>query len=207
MLRKQQSKLISKRRTNNPAEMKRIHVIGQGGAGKTSLAAEVSARLGIPHIELDSVFWYENWQQSPPGKFESQVAEVVAGDAWVLDGNYRRARPIIWPRVETVVWLDYPLLVCLWRLFWRTIGRIINGEMLWGTNQETFSKAFFSKESLFLYVIKGNKQRRETYTQLMADPANAGINFVRLRFPSETRRWLEEVSASTGRSVGRHNNG
>ena len=100
--------------------MKRIHVVGPGGSGKTSLAAEIGARLGLPHTELDSIFWHENWQHSPPGKFEAQAAEIAAGDVWVVDGNYSRVRPILWQRVEAVVWLDYPLLLCLWRLMRRT---------------------------------------------------------------------------------------
>ena len=88
--------------------MKRIHVIGQGGSGKTSLAAEISARLKLPHTELDSIFWHENWQPSPPGVFEAEIEGIVAGDRWVLDGNYSRTRQLIWKRVDTVVWLDFP---------------------------------------------------------------------------------------------------
>jgi hypothetical protein len=173
--------------------MKRIHVIGQGGAGKTSLAAKLGARLVIPHTELDSIFWHPNWQHSPPGKFEAQVEMITAGDTWVLDGNYSRSRPIIWQRVETVVWLDYPLILCLWRTFWRTTWRIITRELIWGTNQENFRGAFLSKDGLLIYGIRTHRRRKENYAQLMADPANARINFVRLRTPAETKRWLIEI--------------
>lgn len=176
--------------------MKRIHVVGQGGSGKTSLAAEIGARLGLPHTELDSIFWYEGWQHSPPGKFEAQVEEIAAGEAWVVDGNYSRGRPIVWQRVETVVWLDYPLWLCLWRLLRRTSRRIIRGEMLWGTNRETFRGAFLSKDSLFLYVVKTHRRRRATYMELTTSPEFEHIQFVRHRSPSETRRWLAEISSS-----------
>ena len=182
--------------------MKRIHVVGQGGSGKTSLAAEIGARLGLPHTELDSIFWHPDWQHSPPGKFESQVEEIAAGEAWVVDGNYSRTRPILWLRVETVVWLDYPLLVCLWRLWKRTTRRIIRREMLWGTNRETFRGAFLSRDSLFLYVIQTHRRRRQTYTQCSASPEFDHIQFVRLRSPSETRRWLAEISSEAGPPAG-----
>jgi adenylate kinase family enzyme len=175
--------------------MKRIHIIGQGGSGKTSLAAEIGARLGLPHTELDSIFWYPDWQHSPSGKFESQVDKIVAGDTWVLDGNYSRTRSIIWKRVETVIWLDFPLLLCLWRLLWRTSRRILSREMLWGTNRETFRAAFLSKDALFLYVIKTHKSRRETYARLVSSPEFSQIKFVRLKSPAQLSRWLARISS------------
>lgn len=175
--------------------MKRIHIIGQGGSGKTSLAAEIGTRLGLPHTELDSIFWHLDWQHSPPGKFESQVEEIVAGDAWVLDGNYSRTRHIIWKRVETVVWLDFSLLLCLWRLLWRTSLRVLSKEMLWGTNRETFRSAFLSRDALFLYVIKTHKSRRETYERLVSSPAFSHIHFMRLKSPAQLRRWLDRISS------------
>lgn len=176
--------------------MKRFHIIGEGGAGKTSLGAEIGARLNLAHTELDSIFWHENWQHSPPGKFEAQVEEIVAEDDWVVDGNYsRRIRPIIWKRVETVVWLDYPLSLCLWRLFGRTLRRIFSRELLWETNRETFRGAFLSKDSLFVYVIKRHASLRRRYETLAAAPEFTRINFVRLRSPSQTRRWLDQISS------------
>jgi len=182
--------------------MKRIQVVGEGGSGKTSLAAEIGVRLGLPHTELDSIFWHPDWQEPPPGKFEAQVEEIAAGEAWVVDGNYSRSRPILWQRVETVVWLDYPLLLCLWRLLRRTSRRVFSGKMLWGTNRETFGKAFLSKDSLFLYVIKTHRRRRQTYLELSASPEFAHIQFVRLRSPSETKRWLDSVTSAAGPSAG-----
>lgn len=182
--------------------MKRFHIIGQGGAGKTSLAVEIGALLGLPHTELDSIFWHPDWQHSPLGKFESQVEEIVAGDAWVLDGNYSRTRNIIWKRVETVVWLDFPLLLCLWRLLRRTSRRVLSREMLWGTNQETFRAAFLSKGSLFRYVIKTHHSRRETYAWLVSSPENDHIHFVRLKSPAQLRRWLAQISSEIAPPAG-----
>lgn len=182
--------------------MKRFQVIGQGGAGKTSLAAEIAARLGLPYTELDSIFWHPNWQHSPPGKFEAQVKKITIGEAWVVDGNYSRTRSIIWKRVETVVWLDYPLLLCLWRLIGRTSRRIFSRELLWGTNRETFRAAFLSKDSLFLYVIKTHNRRRALYEELCTSPEFGHIEFVRLRSPAETKRWLDEISSEAGPQAG-----
>ncbi|HAY84497.1 MAG TPA: adenylate kinase, partial [Chloroflexi bacterium] len=76
--------------------MTRIHIIGSGGAGKTVLASRLASALQVPHIELDSLFWGENWQPTETEVFQQVVGEALAGEDWVTDGNYSKVRQIIW---------------------------------------------------------------------------------------------------------------
>ena len=102
-------------------------------------------------------------------------------------------RDLVWSRVEWVIWLDYPLVVNLWRLLRRSIGRILSQEELWGTgNRETWRNHFFSRESLFVWAITTHGKNRRRYAELMQRPEYAHIRFVRLRSPSATQRWLGE---------------
>jgi len=172
--------------------MPRIHVIGTGGAGKTVIAARLAFALQVPHIELDSIFWQENWQHSETGFFQQAVREVLAGDDWVTDGNYSKVRQIIWGRAEVVVWLDYPFWTVFLRLLRRSVRRAISRELLWGTNRESFSKLFFSRESLLFYVIRDFKKRRKLYEHLFQESEFEGIRFVRLRTPRQAERWYQE---------------
>jgi adenylate kinase family enzyme len=141
----------------------RIHVVGSPGSGKTTLGREIGTRLDIPHIELDVLFWRPEWQQSEIEDFRRRVREALAGEAWVVDGNYSQVRPVVWERVELVVWLDYHLRVCFWRVLMRTFGRVFTGEPLWHGNRETFGRAFLSQDSLLLYVLKTYRRRRRQY--------------------------------------------
>lgn len=142
--------------------MRRIIVIGTTGSGKTTTARAIAARLGILHVELDALNWGPNWTEVPWEVFRQRVSEAVAEEAWVVDGNYSKARGIVWPRADTAVWLDFSLPVILWRLLWRTLTRTVTQEELWGGNRERFRTAFFSRDSLFIWALQTYRRRRRS---------------------------------------------
>src|SRR5689334_5774453 len=97
---------------DGPGSMRRIAVTGTSGSGKTTFARRLGERLGLPHIELDALFWRPGWVESDTESFRTRVAEAIAGEGWVVDGNYSPVRDLYLARVDTVVWLDLPLRVC-----------------------------------------------------------------------------------------------
>jgi adenylate kinase family enzyme len=114
--------------------MRRIVVVGTTGSGKTTLAAAIAARLGIPHIELDALHWEANWTEAPTDVLRDRITRALSGAAWVVDGNYGKVRDLFWSRADTVVWLDYSLPVILWQLAGRTLKRVVTREELWSGN-------------------------------------------------------------------------
>jgi adenylate kinase family enzyme len=135
--------------------MERVWVVGSSGAGKSTLASALSARLDLPYTELDRLFWRRGWQQMPDDIFRDKVDATVGSPRWVICGNYSLAREVILSRVDTIVWLDYPLPFIFGRLFRRTIARILTRDDLWGSgNRETWRRAFFSRDLLLLYAAR-----------------------------------------------------
>ena len=102
---------------------KRIVVIGRTGSGKTTLARELAAALSVPHVELDALYFGPEFSTAPLEVLRERTAAALAGDRWVTDGNKRAVRDIVWPRADTIVWLEYSLTVSLWRLMKRAIWR------------------------------------------------------------------------------------
>jgi len=174
--------------------MERIVVVGTSGSGKTTLARCLAKRLDIPHIELDALYWKPNWVGSPTDVFRQCVKEAVSGKRWVVDGNYSKTRDIVWVRADTIVWLDYPLWILLWRIFKRGIRRSITRENLWGTgNRETLYRHFFTHDSMILWVLKTYRKRRREYPILFTQPEYAHLRVVKLRSRRETEYWVENV--------------
>jgi adenylate kinase family enzyme len=168
----------------------RIAVIGTTGSGKTTLARQIAERLNIPHVETDALHWEPNWVEAPLDVFRERITRALAGDAWVIDGNYSKVRDIVWARADTIVWLDYPLALVLWRLFLRTMRRVVTRQELWGGNRESWRAQFFSRESLFLWALSSYPRRRREYPALFAQPQHAHLAVIRLRSPRETDAWL-----------------
>src|SRR3954447_13333282 len=117
----------------------RIVIIGNSATGKTTLAREVATRLGCPHIERDAFQWEANWTPTTDTVFQARVMEAVKGERWVADGNFSRVRDIVWGRADTLIWLDYPLWLILWRLSKRSWQRVRQHELLWNGNRESWS--------------------------------------------------------------------
>jgi adenylate kinase family enzyme len=171
--------------------VQRIAVIGTTGSGKTSLAARIAERFGITHVELDALHWDPVWTPSPA--FRERAAEALRRDAWVVDGNYSQVRDIVWSRADTVVWLDYSLILILWRLLRRTVRRASRREELWNENRERLWDQIATRNSLFLWAVQTYPRRKREYPQLLARPEHAHLAVVRLRSPHQTRSWLEKL--------------
>ncbi len=189
--------------TNLPPILgRRIAIIGVTGSGKTTLAGQISNVLHIPHVELDSLHWGPNWTMAETGVFREQVRQALAYDEWVTDGNYSKARDIIWGRADTIVWLDYKLPVILWQLLIRTLRRIITREVLWNSNRETWTGALIGKDSLLRFAIQTHPKHRKIYPQAFKQPENAHLQVIRLKSRGETHRWLAELNNRAAHTEG-----
>jgi len=183
----------------------KINVVGTSGSGKSTFARQLAARLNVPYIELDTLYWQPHWQGTPDARFFEKIAAALAAcpDGWVLDGNYNRSRPVKWREVDTLVWLDYGFARTLYQAVKRAIHRAVTQQELWpGTgNRESFRQSFFSRESIIWWTLKTWRSNRTRYLADMANPAYSHIAFVHLRSPSQARAWLQSLTPGVGCST------
>ncbi|HEX5417829.1 MAG TPA: adenylate kinase, partial [Chloroflexota bacterium] len=121
--------------------------------------------------------------------FRARVAQALAADRWVADGNYSAARDLVWGTADTLIWLDYPLRVILPRLLRRTIRRGVTGEELWNGNRERLT-FLFTRDSLILWALQTHPRYRREFPIVLAKPEFAHLQVIRLASPRETEKWL-----------------
>lgn len=101
--------------------MKRVAVIGCGGSGKTTLARELAARLGIEVVHLDGLYYGPDWSTTPADEWQALQRNLVAQPSWIIEGNYASTMPIRVAAADTIIYLDLPTHVCLWSVLRRRL--------------------------------------------------------------------------------------
>lgn len=166
--------------------VKRVLVIGPCGAGKSTLSVELGRRADLPVFHMDQLHWRPGWIESGGDELRARLANIVAGDRWLIDGNYGGTLAERLARADTVVYLDYPIRLCLWRAL-RRIARYrgqTRPDMTEGC-PERFDVEFI------LYILRWNGgPRRQTEARLKGFEGE----IVRLRSPDALRRWLATLA-------------
>ena len=93
--------------------MEKILVIGCPGAGKSTFARALRDRTRLPLYYLDQIWHRPDGTNVSTAEFDARLAEILAKDRFILDGNYLRTMETRLQHCDTVFLLDYPLSVCL----------------------------------------------------------------------------------------------
>lgn len=137
--------------------MERILIVGCPGAGKSTAARQLAAITGLPLIHLDQYYWLPGWQRPDSESWRKTVESLASQPVWIMDGNYSGTLGQRLASADTLIHLDFPTWLCLWRVIRRTVsgfGRNRHGELVSGC-PERFDWVFLR------FVIHYRKQQRE----------------------------------------------
>ena len=101
--------------------MRRVVVVGSGGSGKSTFSTELGRLTGLPVIHLDREYWRPGWEETPKDEWNARVAQLLAGESWIMDGNFGGTREMRMHAADTIIFLDLPRRVCLYRVLKRTL--------------------------------------------------------------------------------------
>ncbi len=99
--------------------MKKIVVIGSCGAGKSTFSRRLHSITGLELIHLDKCYWRPNWTETSRDEWREKVGELVKGVSWIIDGNFGDTMEMRIAACDTVIFLDIPRRICLWRVLKR----------------------------------------------------------------------------------------
>jgi len=180
--------------------MHRISVVGNSGSGKSTVSRAVSDRLSLPYLELDSVHHQPGWTFRPDDEMREIVAGFVAGDGWVVDGNYTSngVAEIVWSRADTLIWLDLPRLLVTGRVIGRSLRRVVTREELWSGNRERWRNLVDRRpeENIILWSWTRDRHYREKYQAMSEDATWDHLDVIRLRGRREVRLFIDELMSA-----------
>jgi adenylate kinase family enzyme len=170
--------------------MKRVLVIGSGGAGKSTFARRLGEKLGLPVIHLDRVYWRADWVEPPKEEWRRKVEELCAREAWVIDGNYSGTLDIRLNACDAVIFLDLPRALCLWRVSRRALRYkgVSRPDMAEGC-REQLNRDFLT---FLLWVWNYPRHSRPKLLKRLEEFAG-GKQIYRLRSSAEAEKFLAEV--------------
>ena len=176
----------------------RIAIYGPSGSGKSTLGRALGEKLGLPYVELDSIFHaHPNWVDLSTDEFRQRVREVLQANpgGWVVDGNYDHVRDLILAEADTAIWLRLPFRTVYPRLAWRTVARSFEHAELWNGNRESLRQTFLTKESMLLWGITAWKRGIAKTARALEDVPHQARVFT-LRKPRSVARLLERAVLS-----------
>ncbi len=179
--------------------MNRIVVVGGSGSGKTTLARMLAASLGVPHLEMDSVFHKYGLADVAHGEFLPALDHFTDADRWVVDGNYTShgTRDVVWPKADVFVWLDPPRPTAMVRVVRRTLKRLLTREEIWPGVKEPFSNLYRldPHRNIIVWTWTRHSHVRAKYEEAMRNGTWAHATVHRLSSVREVEAFLDAVDS------------
>ncbi|MFE2586564.1 adenylate kinase [Streptomyces sp. NPDC059378] len=183
--------------------MRRVALFGPPATGKSTLARWLSQELDEPHTDLDDIL-FTPAGPLPMEEFRRQAAQITSRDSgWIVEGNFSKLADVVWHRADTLIWLDFPLPLILYRITRRSLRQLAGREDSAQARRLTWSAAFFARRSLLRTAIRKYCANRPRYAQQMAETAALGVEVVRLRSPREVQHWKERTAKGPAESRSR----
>ena len=177
---------------NGPSPL-RVLVIGSPGAGKSTLARQLGELLRLPVIHLDAHFWQPGWVHVPFDEWEEMVERLTEGETWIMDGNYGTSLYLRIPAADTIIHLDFPRYICIWRVLKRLV-------LHYGRTRPDLAPGCPERIDLeFMKWVWGFQCKIRPYNLRMLDLFAHGKHVITLRHPREIREFLRTLAPGQGR--------
>jgi adenylate kinase family enzyme len=171
----------------------RIVLHGVTGSGKSTLAARLSALTGAPHVSVDDLMWRPGWVQLTHGEQEEAIRPWAQRPARVMDSLWTATRPLVLPRADLLVTLDFPRRVSLCRLVARTLRRLRTREEFCGGNTESWVRAL-STDSIVAWHFRTFGHKHAAAQAWAVDAGGPPV--VRFTSPRQVDAWLRTLERS-----------
>ncbi|PPA70625.1 DNA topology modulation protein [Jeotgalibacillus proteolyticus] len=168
--------------------MRKIIIIGSGGAGKSTLSKKLGKKLGLPVFHLDAFFWNPGWEQTPKDTFIEMADEMINNPEWIIDGNYGSTLEPRMEAADTIILLNYSRYIC--------VGRALKRRIMYH-NKTRPDMAEGCEEKIDLEFLKWIWKFPKEKTPLIFEKLerfSSDKNIIIHSSPKQTEKWLSSLT-------------
>lgn len=163
--------------------MSKILIIGCPGSGKSTLSRKINEYLNLPFLYLDMIFHRADRTTAENDEFDNKLKSFInTHDKWIIDGNYKRTLDIRLSHADTVIWLDYPVDLCLKGV-----------ENRRGKERPDIPWIEYEEDVEFTQYIKDFKKDQVPKILDLLEKHKDYIEIHRLKSREETERWFDDT--------------
>lgn len=169
-------------------QYKKILIVGNSGAGKTTLAVQLGKLFGLHIVFLDKLWWLPDWKTREKDEFDRLLLKELEKPEWIIEGNYRRTFPTRLKYADFCIFLDYDYETCFQ-------GVLKRSNKYKGKNRPDMVKGCKETGEVdkdFADWIKGYKEKEAPLMKELIE--NSGVEYKIFTSREETRNWLENLS-------------
>lgn len=175
----------------------RICVIGNAGAGKSTLARALAVKFGLRFLDRDALVWRAGWVLTPRDE-RLEILDVATRDGgWTYDGHLRADRAdeqLVRERCDTIIWLDFSRWAISMSVTVRGLRRLFSGEPAPGGSRETW-RTLLARDLNTRYAWSNHDRLHREYEALFADETNGPRGLMRFTRRDAVNRWFAGVGS------------
>ncbi|MCV3272994.1 P-loop NTPase family protein [Roseobacter sinensis] len=169
--------------------MKRVMIVGGPGSGKSTLARIMGEGTGLPVHHMDHLHWLPDWQERPRADKLALAHNIETSEAWIFEGGLSATYGHRAGRADTLIWLDLPVLLRLWRVTSRMIrhyGRR-RPDMAEGCVEKLHGETF----EFYHYIWRTRRTHRHRLQELIDRHPRLAVHH--LRSPAEVTAFIRHL--------------
>ncbi|MBO5055756.1 MAG: hypothetical protein J6C64_05300 [Lachnospiraceae bacterium] len=142
----------------------KILIFGIVASGKTTLAEELSRKMGIPHYEGDCIAWGFPGEKRYKRSEEEQreiIYQINENESWIIEGTYRESQKILYDLADKIIFLDTPLWVRQYRIILRFIRQKL------GIEKSNYEPTFYMLKHMFIWTEEFERNRKAHEDRLL----------------------------------------
>ncbi|MEM9549540.1 MAG: AAA family ATPase [Pseudomonadota bacterium] len=170
--------------------MRRVMIVGGPGSGKSTLARALGDLTGLPVYHMDHLHWKAGWEARTLEEKRPMALEIEARDAWIFEGGLSATYDHRVACADTMIWLDLPVGLRLWRVTKRSIlyAGQERPDMAEGCREGFHSETL----DFYRFIWRTRQSSRRRIENLIAG-ARRELEIVHLRSPAAVRGYLDQL--------------